>query len=147
MLRRRLFRLYEYGVTIESSTTNDVRHLRNDCIVTRRPEWRRSLAYTQTHACSILYPTVTSYERSRLARLVAHARFRDPGSLPDRDAGAAVHASQRAELSGHRGAAEPGGAQGTGGPARATGVGPDAPRPDADLRATDRGRVDRGGVQ
>lgn len=72
---------------------------------------------------------------------------RDPDSLPDRDAGAAVHASQRAELSGHRGAAEPGGAQGTGGPARATGVGPDAPRPDADLRATERGRVDRGGVQ
>ena len=35
---------------------------------------------------------------------------RDPDSLPDRDAGAAVHASQRAELSGHRmpGAAEPG---------------------------------------
>ena len=106
MLRRRLFRLYEYGVTIESSTTNDVRHLRNDCIVTRRPEWRRSLAYTRTRAP--FYPTVTSYERSRLARLVAHARFRDPGSLPDRDAGAAVHASQRAELSGHRGAAEPG---------------------------------------
>ena len=104
MLRRRLFRLYEYGVTIESSTTYDS-HLRNDCIVTRRPEWRRSLAYTRVLHFT---PPLRLTSAPGLRGLSRTPASRDPDSLPDRDAGAAVHASQRAELSGHRGAAEPG---------------------------------------
>ena len=106
MLRRRLFRLYEYGVTIESSTTYDS-HLRNDCIVTRRPEWRVGGARSRTHTRAPFYtPPLRLTSAPGLRGLSRTPASRDPDSLPDRDAGAAVHASQRAELSGHRGAAE-----------------------------------------
>ena len=108
MLRRRLFRLYECGVTIESSTTYDS-HLRNDCIVTRRPEWRVGGARSRTHTRAPFYtPPLRLTSAPGLRGLSRTPASRDPDSLPDRDAGAAVHASQRAELSGHRGAAEPG---------------------------------------
>ena len=105
-----------------------------------------ALARVHTHACSILP------HRYVLRALPACAACRArplprPGFAPGPGRGSSGSRQPAGRVVRPPRGGGAGGAQGTGGPARATGVGPDAPRPDADLRATERGRVDRGGVQ